>query len=63
MFVHGRKLSARALAQEDGSDRTVTQGLGNQRIGDRGDDPPAGDGQVVADERLGGLLRSYRHSA
>jgi len=39
------------------------QGLGNRRIGDRGEVRPAGDGEVVADERLGGLLRSYRRSA
>ena len=52
-----------ALASPDGSDTTITQGLGNRRIGDCGDEPPAGDGQVVADERLGGLLRSYRRSA
>ncbi len=39
------------------------QGLDNQRIRDRGEEPPAGDGEVVADERLGGLLRSYRRSA
>ena len=39
------------------------QGLGNERIA-----PPPGDGaatgdEVVADERLGGLLRSYRRVA
>jgi transposase InsO family protein len=38
------------------------QGVGNELLR-----PPAGDspggGEVVADERLGGLLRSYRHSA
>jgi len=39
------------------------QGLGNRRIGDRGEVPLAGDGEVIADERLGGLLRSYRRSA
>ena len=39
------------------------QGLGNRRIRDRGEAPLVGDGEVVADERLGGLLRSYRRSA
>ena len=39
------------------------QGLGNRRIRDRGEEPLGGDGEVVADERLGGLLRSYRRSA
>ena len=39
------------------------QGLGNRRIRDRGDVPPPSDSVVVADERLGGLLRSYRRSA
>ena len=39
------------------------QGLGNRRIGDRGEVPLGGDGEVVADERLGGPLRSYRRSA
>jgi transposase InsO family protein len=39
------------------------QGLGNRRIGDPGEAPLVGDGEVVADERLGGLLRSYRRSA
>jgi putative transposase len=39
------------------------QGLGNRRIRHRGKEPPSGDGEVVADERLGGLLRSCRRSA
>lgn len=38
------------------------QGLGNRRIAPREPEPPSGD-TVVADERLGGLLRSYRRSA
>ena len=38
------------------------QGIGNRRIAPRDTEPPAGD-MVVADERLGGLLRSYRRSA
>ncbi|MFK7742704.1 MAG: integrase core domain-containing protein [Planctomycetota bacterium] len=38
------------------------QGLGNKLILPRGDQPPAGD-RVIADERLGGLLRSYRRTA
>ena len=38
------------------------QGLGNLLVTPRDDEPPR-DGEVVADERLGGLLRSYRRSA
>ena len=38
------------------------QGIGNRRIRERGDVPPE-RGDVVADERLCGLLRSYRRSA
>jgi transposase InsO family protein len=38
------------------------QGLGNNRIAPLANDPPVGN-EVVADERLGGLLRSYRLSA
>ena len=37
------------------------QGLGNERIAPSNSEPP--DGDVVVDERLGGLLRSYRRSA
>ena len=36
------------------------QGLGNTRIEQRG---PVGDGKVVCDERLGGLLKCYRRAA
>ena len=38
------------------------QGLGNERIATGSDEPPT-EGEVVADERLGGLLRSYRRVA
>ena len=38
------------------------QGLGNELIAPLPDDPPR-KGEVVADERLGGLLRSYRRVA
>jgi len=38
------------------------QGLGNRLVTPRDGDPPT-DGEVVADERLGGLLRSYRRAA
>ena len=38
------------------------QGIGNRRIAPTADQPPDGE-QVVVDERLGGLLRSYRRSA
>ncbi len=38
------------------------QGLSNEQISPRSD-APAAEGEVVADERLGGLLRSYRRSA
>lgn len=34
--------------------------LGNRRLRDHGEAPPVGDGEVVADERLGWLLPSYR---
>jgi hypothetical protein len=36
---------------------------GSRRLRDHGVTPLVGDGEVVADERLGGLLRSYRRSA
>ena len=38
------------------------QGLGNNPIAPKSDQPPSGS-RVVVDERLGGLLRSYRRSA
>ena len=38
------------------------QGLGNRVLTPSASEPPK-DGDVVCDERLGGLLRSYRHSA
>ncbi|MFT4516403.1 MAG: transposase InsO family protein [Planctomycetota bacterium] len=38
------------------------QGIGNNRITPTNDEPPDGN-KVVVDERLGGLLRSYRRSA
>jgi len=38
------------------------QGIGNERIAPSSDEPPNGD-KVVVDERLGGLLRSYRRAA
>ena len=38
------------------------QGIGNRRIAARDTEPPTGD-RVVAEERLGGLLRSYRRVA
>ena len=38
------------------------QGIGNERIAPRNSEPPDGD-RVVVDERLGGLLCSYRRSA
>ena len=38
------------------------QSLGNNLIAPANDDPPNGN-RVVVDERLGGLLRSYRRSA
>ncbi|MCK5940956.1 MAG: integrase core domain-containing protein [Planctomycetes bacterium] len=38
------------------------QGIGNRLVTPRNDEPPS-DGKVVADERLGGLLRSYRRAA
>ena len=38
------------------------QGIGNERIAPIANDPRT-EGEVVADERLGGLLRSYRRSA
>jgi putative transposase len=38
------------------------QGIGNERIAPSSDEPPNGN-RVVVDERLGGLLRSYRRSA
>ena len=38
------------------------QGIGNERIAPSKDEPPDGN-RVVVDERLGGLLRSYRRSA
>jgi len=37
------------------------QGLGNLLLTPRAG--PSGSGDVVADERLGGLLRSYRRAA
>ena len=36
------------------------QGIGNKRIEQNG---PVGDGEVVCDERLGGLLKCYRQGA
>ncbi len=39
------------------------QGLGNTVLNGRGADAPKDGGEVVVDERLGGLLRSYRYSA
>ncbi len=36
------------------------QGLGNKRIEQHA---PVGDGEVVCDERLGGLLKCYRRAA
>ncbi len=36
------------------------QGIGNKRIDQSG---PVGDGEVVCDERLGGLLKCYRRAA
>jgi hypothetical protein len=38
------------------------QGLDNNLIQPRSGDPPT-EGEIVVDERLGGLLRSYRRSA
>jgi len=38
------------------------QGIGNERIAPCNSEPPDGD-RVVVDERLGGLLRSYRRTA
>ena len=38
------------------------QGIGDRLIVPSNDEPPDGD-KVVVDERLGGLLRSYRRSA
>ena len=38
------------------------QGIGNERIAPPNDEPPNGN-RVVVDERLGGLLRSYRRAA
>ena len=38
------------------------QSLDNNLIQPRPGDPPT-EGKIVADERLGGLLRSYRRSA
>ena len=38
------------------------QGIGNELITPRSGEPPLA-GEVVADERLGGLLRSYSRSA
>jgi hypothetical protein len=38
------------------------QGIGNRLIVPSNDEPPDGD-RVVVDERLGGLLRSYRRAA
>jgi transposase InsO family protein len=38
------------------------QGLGNKVLTASASEPPQ-DGEVVADERLGGLLRSYRRTA
>ncbi|MCA8976121.1 MAG: integrase core domain-containing protein [Planctomycetes bacterium] len=38
------------------------QGIGNELITPPSGEPPA-DGEVIADERLGGLLRSYRYAA
>ena len=35
------------------------QGIGNALVTGR---PPTGKGEVVVDERLGGLLKSYRRS-
>jgi transposase InsO family protein len=43
-------------------ERRPHQGLGNELITPRSGEPTSG-GEVVADERLGGLLRSYRRSA
>ena len=36
------------------------QGIGNERIEQRG---AVGDGEIVCDERLGGLLKCYRRAA
>ncbi|MGB0675949.1 MAG: integrase core domain-containing protein [Candidatus Nanopelagicales bacterium] len=38
------------------------QGVGNHLVTPPACDPPT-DGEVVAEERLGGMLRSYRYSA
>jgi transposase InsO family protein len=38
------------------------QGVGNQLLVPRASEPPL-DGDVAVDERLGGLLRSYRRAA
>ena len=38
------------------------QSLGNVPIERRSEEPPT-EGEIVVDERLGGLLRSYRRSA
>jgi transposase InsO family protein len=38
------------------------QGIGNRLVTPPTCDPPI-DGEVLADESLGGLLRSYRHAA
>jgi hypothetical protein len=43
--------------------RAQSRIIGNRRIRDRGEAPTVGGGAVVADERLGGLLRSYCRSA
>ncbi|MFK8003732.1 MAG: integrase core domain-containing protein [Polyangiales bacterium] len=57
---HLRKV-LREFAEHYHQDRPH-QGIGNELILPRGDQPPSGD-TVIADERLGGLLRSYRRAA
>ncbi len=64
MILFGERHLRRALAEfvEHYHGQRPHQGLGNELITPQRDEPPEG-GEVVADERLGGLLRSYRYVA
>jgi hypothetical protein len=64
MILFGEEHLRRALKEFTGHyhKQRPHQGLANKLIAPSNSEPPDGD-RVVVDERLGGLLRSYRRSA
>ena len=64
LILYGEEHLRRALSEflAHYHEQRPHQGLGNQRITPTADEPPNGN-KVVVDERLGGLLRSYRRTA